>query len=219
MRAAAIQISSIFFISAAGASYAADLAPYEKTCAELGFKRKTPAFGDCVLELFDRAKSQHRSAALEEQKRNEEESRRRSAEQAARGDGTPEHGMCMRYGFTPGTTSYAECRQKIDIAKADAAHRQRVYEQQQREYQERLAEYKRERERRQGEALLRFGAALAGGTSSNFSENFGNAGRASLGMEPQPPRMAPPQQQTFTIRTPDGRMTNCTYIGNNINCF
>jgi hypothetical protein len=219
MRSAIIKVITMLLFSLASVAFATELAPHEKTCAELGFKRKTPAFGECVLELFDREKTQQKNMAQEQQRRNEAEEKRRAAELAARGDGSPEHGMCVRYGFTPGATSYAECRQKIDIAKAENAHRQRLYERQQREYQEHLVEYKRERERRQGEALLRFGAALAGGTSSNFSENFGNAGRASLGMEPQPPRMAPSQPQTFTIRTPDGRMTNCTYLGDNINCF
>jgi hypothetical protein len=219
MRTAIIQIILLCFLTAAGVSYAADLAPYEKTCAELGFKRKTPAFGDCVLELLDRSKTQHRGAVLEEQRRNEEEARRRSAEQVARGDGTPEHGMCVRYGFTAGTTSYAECRQKIDIAKREERYRQQEYEERQRDYQERLAEYKKERERRQGDALMRFGAALAGGTSPNAIENFGNAGRASLGIAPQAPQMAAPQQRTFTITNPNGRMTTCNYMGNNINCF
>lgn len=212
MRTATFQIILLSFLSAASVSFAADLAPHEKTCAELGFKRKTPAFGDCVLELLDRQKGQARQVELDQRNR-------AASEAAARGDGTPEHGMCVRYGFTAGTTSYAECRQKIDIAKREERYRQQEYEERQRDYQERLAEYKKERERRQGDALMRFGAALMGGTSPNAIENFGNAGRQSLGIEPQPPRVPQSQPQQFTITSPGGRMTTCTYVGNNINCF
>jgi hypothetical protein len=219
MRSPIIQIISFLLFILSGVSLAADLSQFEKTCAELGFKKKTTPYGDCVLELFDRAKTQQKNAAQEAQQRNDAEGNRRAADMAARGDGSPEHGMCVRYGFTPGTTSYAECRQKIDIAKAEQAHRNREYEERQRDYQERLAEYKRERERRQGDALMRFGAALMGGTSPYASENFGNAGRQVLGVEPQPPRMPQSQPQQFTITSPNGRMTTCTYLGNNINCF
>jgi hypothetical protein len=64
---------------------------------------------------------------------------------------------------------------------------------------------------------MKFGLSLAGGTSPHASENFANAGRESLGMAPiQPTR---PQVQNFTITNPAGRMTNCTVVGNNINCF
>ena len=48
-------------------------------------------------------------------------------------------------------------------------------------------------------------------------ENFANASRESLGMAPVPPTR--PQFQNFSITGPSGRRTNCTALGNNINCF
>ena len=132
--------------------------------------------------------------------------------------------MCAKFGFVVGSTPYSDCRLKIDIAKREQAQRQAAYEIEQQRYQEeqrryeaQVAEYEREKERQKGLALLRFSAALAGGTSPYFSENLANAGRQSLGMAPTPPTR--PQIQNFTITNPAGRMTNCTVFGNNINCF
>jgi len=188
---------------------ATDLSAYENQCVEIGFKKKTPAFGECVLELHSRGGSS---------------SKARNSVQANNGDGTNEHQMCAKFGFIAGTSQYSECRLKIDIAKKEQAQRQAAYEAEQQRYQEeqrryeaQVAEYQKEKERQKGLALMRFGAALAGGTSPSFAENFGNAGRQSLGIAPAPPTR--PQIQNFTITNPAGRMTNCTVIGNNINCF
>jgi hypothetical protein len=189
--------------------FALDLSVYENQCVEIGFKKKTPAFGECVLELHSRGAPPQKV---------------RNPAQANTGDGTSEHQMCVKFGFIAGTSQYSECRLKIDIAKKEQAQRQIAYEAEQQRYQEeqrryeaQVTEYEKEKERQKGLALMRFGAALAGGTSSSFAENFGNAGRQSLGLAPTPPTR--PQIQNFTITNPAGRMTNCTVIGNNINCF
>jgi len=189
--------------------FAVDLSVYENQCAEIGFKKKTPAFGECVLELHARGGSPQKAS---------------NSTQANNGDGTNEHQMCAKFGFVVGTSQYSECRLKIDIAKKEQVQRQAAYEAEQQRYQEeqrrydtQVAEYQKEKERQKGLAMMRFGAALAGGTSPSFAENFGNAGRQSLGIAPAPPTR--PQIQNFTITNPAGRMTNCTVIGNNINCF
>jgi hypothetical protein len=139
MRIKAIQIISLFLLSAVGVSYAADLAPFEKTCVELGFKRKTSAYGDCVLELFERERAGRHNAALEEKKLKELEAKTRAEDAAkkaaATGDGTPDHQTCYRYGFIPETSLYAECRQKIDAAKAEARLAQTRYEADLRRYE------------------------------------------------------------------------------------
>lgn len=101
-----------------GLSLAADLAPYEKTCSELGFKKRTPAFGNCVLLLTDKA-AQQRAADLEEARLREEETKRRHIELAT-GDGTAEHATCFRSGLIQGTSGYAECRKAIAEEKAAA---------------------------------------------------------------------------------------------------
>lgn len=191
----------------------AGLAEHEATCSELGFKKKTQAYGECVLEL-DQRESAGRIQSIKQSQQQAQQ----------KGDGTNEHQMCVKFGFTVGSAPYSDCRLKIDIAKREQAQRQAAYEIEQQRYQEeqrryeaQVAEYERQKEKQKGEAMMRFGLALMGGTSPYASENFANAARQSLGMAPTPPTR--PQIQNFTITSPAGRMTNCTMVGNNINCF
>lgn len=178
------------------------LSEAEAACSELGFKRKTEAFGDCVLELHSRKK--------------------RSVKQS--GDGSPDDASCTKFGFVVGTQEYSNCRLQMDTARRQAQQKQaeyelaqKRYEQELREYQEKLALIEKEKNRREGEAMMRFGLALLGGTSPHFSENVANAGRASLGLPPiQPVR---PSMDHFFIRTPGGQMTNCHITGNLVQCF
>jgi hypothetical protein len=132
--------------------------------------------------------------------------------------------MCLKFGLSIGTDAFSECRMKFEIAKRENAQRQATYdiqkqryEEEKRRYDAQLAEYEKEKERQKGLALLRFGAALAGGTSPYASENMANASRQSLGLAPSPPTA--PQIQNFTIRNPNGRMISCSSFGTNINCF
>lgn len=131
---------------------------------------------------------------------------------------------CKRMGFVPGTSAYSDCQLRLEIATREAQQReaafeaaQRQYELELRRYQEQVARYEKEKERQKSDAFVRFGSALLGGSSPHFSENFANAGRASLGLPPAAP-VAPPIQN-FNITGPSGRMTSCSVVGNNINCF
>lgn len=193
----------------------AGLAEHEVTCTELGFKKKTPAYGECVLEL-DQRESALRSQTIKQVQQ--------QTQIQQKGDGTNDHEMCAKFGFIVGSAPYSDCRLKIDIAKREQAQRQAAYDIEQQRYQEeqrryeaQVAEFERQKEKQKREAMLRFGLALMGGTSPYASENFANAARQSLGMAPTPPTR--PQIQNFTITNPAGRMTNCTVFGNNINCF
>lgn len=242
MRTSIVKVIATSFILFSGASLSADLAGYETTCVDLGFKKRTPAFGECVLELDRRATDQQKQAerlridqqrqvqeqqqrqAEQQRQAQEQQQRQRATEAAARGDGTQEHQTCNQFGFVAGTPQYADCRLRIDIAKREAQQRQaafeadkRRYEAEQLQYYAKLAEYEEERERQKGLAWLRFGSALMSGTSPYFGENLGNAGRAVLGLPPTPPTQ--PQVQTFVITNPAGRTTTCTTVANLINCF
>lgn len=201
----------------------ARLSAYEATCAELGFKKRTQAYGECVLEL-DR-----RKMILREQETTDQQEIIKRQDHAAKqqlqfyGDGSIEHKTCNRFGFVVGTTSYSDCRLKIDIAKREQAQKEaayqlemRRYEEEKRRYEANAAEFEREKERQKGAAMMRFGLALMGGTSPHLSENLANAGRQSMGMPPIAPTR--PLIQNFTITGPDRRMTNCSVLGNNINC-
>lgn len=227
MRTSIIKIAIIFLLSVSSLGAVADLVQHEGTCAELGFKKRTPAYGECVLELDQRQKTTKVAIEKLEQIRRQENINRESdiakQQMQQRGDGSVDHQTCNRFGFIVGTATYSDCRLKIDIAKREQAQRQatydaelRRYQEEQRRYDQQVAEYEREKERQKGLALMRFGAALAGGTSPHFSENLANAGRQSLGLSPVAPTR--PQIQNFTITNPAGRMTSCTVFGNNINC-
>lgn len=45
--------------------FAEDLSSYEKTCSEIGFKPKTPDYGDCVLELRSRETKKTNKAIIQ----------------------------------------------------------------------------------------------------------------------------------------------------------
>jgi hypothetical protein len=133
-------------------AYAADLSAYENQCAEIGFKRKTPAFGDCVLELHSRGspapKTQNSNANLS-------------------GDGSPDHATCSKYGFRVGTTEYAQCRMQIDLARNQA-------QEQQRQYEEQIAAQQKAKDKAKGEAalLLGLGMMAGGGQRQPIYNNF-----------------------------------------------
>ena len=210
MRSSAYKIAAALLMLGSQAM-ALDLSNYENTCAEIGFKKKTPSFGECVLELHGRENKSSPISPKKPQAIN------------AQGDGTPDHEACVKYGFQTGSSDYSQCRMQIDMAKKEQVQNQarfeadqRRYEEEKRQYDERVAEFEKEKERRRGLAMMQFGAALASGTSRSFTENLANAGRQSLGLAPAPPRQ--PSIQNFTITTPGG-MRSCTVIRNDINCF
>jgi len=139
------------------------------------------------------------------------------------GDGTLEHETCYKYGFVIGTAPYSECRLKIDVAKSEYAQRLAAYElekqryqEEQRRYEARVAEVEREKERRKYEGLMKFGLALMGGKSPNFTDNLNSANQAMGWAPPTPP--APPAMRNFTIVGPKG-VTTCTITGNIYRCF
>ena len=101
---------------------ALDLTDYENQCEDIGFKKKTPAFGECVLELIDR---KNKAVAV-----------------------TEEDQVCQKYGFRLGTAELATCKQQIDMAKQASIRQEEQYRNQKRQYEE-LVEIQRERERRE----------------------------------------------------------------------
>lgn len=149
MRSTVVKVAFSAF-SLSQAVFALDLSAYENQCADIGFKRKTPPFGECVLELRARGATIARSPA----------------NAASQGDGTPDHSTCSRYGFNAGTTEYAQCRMQIDVARSQAQDQQRQYEAQ-------VAEQQKAKEKAKGEALLMLGLGMmAGGGQRPSSSNF-----------------------------------------------
>jgi hypothetical protein len=150
MRAAINQVIFLLFLSSTHV-LALDLTAYESQCAEIGFKRKTVAFGECVLELKSRESTTARASAN------------------SQGDGSADHSTCVRYGFGVGTTEYAQCRMQIDLAKSQAQEQQRQYERQ-------VAEQQKAKDRAKGEAAFLMGLSMmaGGGQRQPGGNSFNN---------------------------------------------
>ena len=128
MRTSIIKVVLGSLLVCSGAAYGAGLTDYEATCLDLGFKKRTPAYGECVLELDKRSTDQQKQgerARVEQQERQAAQQRQQQEQQrVARGDGTPDHSTCAGFGFTAGTTPYAECRMRVSIANREEEVRQ-----------------------------------------------------------------------------------------------
>jgi len=131
---------------------AADLSAYENQCSEIGFKKKTPAFGECVLELHSRGGATQKVT---------------SSSASSTGDGSSDHLTCDKYGFRVGTTEYAQCRMQIDLARNQA-------QAQQRQYEEQIAAQQKAKDKAKGEAalLLGLGMMAGGGQRQPINNNF-----------------------------------------------
>jgi hypothetical protein len=149
-----------FYLGLVGPAEAIETSSEEKICSEIGFKKKTEAFGRCVLELLDRSTA--------------------SSNQAKQAPSSPDDATCRQYGFRSGSNEYASCRLQIDQARQDAQRQQAQFQQQQRQYEEQLEAQRDARSRAAGLALLNLGL----GTMA--SGNFPGAGPAPIA--PLPPQ-------------------------------
>jgi hypothetical protein len=85
----------------------------ENTCLKVGFKIKTEAFGNCVLELLSRKNDE--SLTLNED----------------------EH-LCVSYGFRMGSENFASCRLQMAQARWQASQQQIQYEEQKKQYENQM---------------------------------------------------------------------------------
>ena len=85
MRTSTIKVALVVLGSLGTACYGAGLADYETTCLDLGFKKRTPANGECVLELDRRGtadqKQVERHRADQQRQAQEQQQRERVQEQ------------------------------------------------------------------------------------------------------------------------------------------
>lgn len=158
MRTSIIKLGLAFLCFFSVACFGADLAEYEKTCLDLGFKKRTLAYGECVLELDKRATADQKQA---ERQRAEQQrlAQQRAADINRRGDGTADHQTCYGFGFVPGTTPYSDCRLRITIAQREVEQRQAAIDAEQKRYETKLAAEREQKE--QEETRRRIGAAGA----------------------------------------------------------
>ncbi len=179
MRATTYKI--IFFVwLSSGSCHALDLSFFERQCEDIGFKRKTSDFGECVLELRSRSSATEKPKSIEQ------------------GDGSAEHLTCVKYGFTPGHSDYAQCRLQIDLAKKQAIEQQRLYEAQ-------VSAQKKARDRAQAESLLFMGLGMMSGRPPG--SGYGNTQQIQ----------APPTTRIYTL--PGGKTMHCSTVGITTDCY
>ncbi len=156
-----------------------DSSSEESVCADLGFKRKTEPFANCVLELLERKDN-------------------------ATASNDPDDATCRKYGFKRKSNEYATCRQQIDQARAQERQRQAQFNAQQAQYQEQLAAYKKQKSEAAGLALMGMGL----GMMSNTSPMYGGAPVAPVAPQMGPRTYILPGNRTMTCNT-TGNITNC----------
>ena len=188
---------------------ALDTTKEENTCAYIGFKKGTEAFGNCVLELVDRnKKATPRDTVATTQTTKVVKAK---PEPQAIGDGSADDSTCQKYGFKPATNEYSSCRLQIDQAKQQIAQQQAQYNEQQRQYEEQKAAQDKQRRIQASLKLMDMGQRMASG------QNGADAYRQANGLAPLQSPTPPMQTQTYML--PNNKMMTCTTAGSVTNCF
>lgn len=172
----------------------------KEQCKELGFKDKTEKFGGCVLELSKRSGIQTEP----------------SEPNVMRSDGSPDDETCAGYGYTIGTTGYADCRLKLDQARQQYERELAAYNADRAEYDRRAAAIKKDSEFRDAMALSQYGLCLASCGNDLFTCatrcGSGSTGAGqSAGVAPVPP-------SGFSTYILNGKVINCSQTGSIVTC-
>jgi len=166
----------------------ADLESYKNSCELIGFKKATPDFGECVLELRRKDISINQKATNNSPPAVNLPIKK---EVVLQGDGSEGDNICQKYGFKVGKSDYQQCRLDLKLAKQQAEAQKRIYDaqmaqynQQKRIYDAQVAEIERKKKSQDFKKLLQFGLGLAGG------KTLGQAAPALIGqpMLPKTPR-------------------------------
>ena len=193
-----LRIIQILLCVIASPALAIDTLAEEKTCQEIGFKPKTDKFVNCVLELYERSGGQTASRPPISQT---------TIKPAAVGDGSDDDQTCQSYGFGPGTSAYADCRMKVDMARREAQKAHARYKADLAAYEAQVANASRQRESERNLRLMELGLGMMSG---------GGRGGSSSSVTTARPPVAPSNQNIFL---PNGQMITCNTSGNVTNCF
>jgi len=185
MRTQTFKLIGISLLCWSALCNAADLKDFESTCADIGFKRKTEAFGNCVLELVDRASSQKSPQNQDDQ-------------------------LCKSYGFKANTPSFADCKLKLDLAKKQSQEAQQKYDQDKAEYDRKMAEIKKQQDQQRAMKQLELGLRMIGGQSPVDAVNSVGTGRPIAPSMPSPinQTITTPSGRMINCTT-IGNNTNC----------
>ncbi len=160
----------------------------ELVCADIGFKKKTEDFANCVLELLERKET-------------------RQAENLPTSN-DPDDATCKKYGFRPRTNEYANCKQQIAIARQQAHQQQIQYEEQKRQYDSQMDEYKRKRQQAASLALMQCGLNMMSTGNCSGARNVG----------PAPIAPSQPNYGPRTYYLPGNKVMTCSTMGNVTTC-
>ena len=184
--------------------WAESLEEFKEACELIGYKKATPNFGRCVLELRKKDMSSKPLVPPVVIKKEAQ-----TIELPQSGDGSEGDKICQEYGFKVGKSDYKECRMNLDIAKQQAEAQQKVYDeqvrqynQQKREYEARVEQAKQAEKRRNVVRLLMYGLNRAGGKTHD------EAAPALYGL-PAYPRQPRPPIQPMPLEPIGGRTMNC----------
>ena len=197
--------------------YADEFEQYGNTCKEIGFKPKTPDYGDCVLELRSRELKKISKAKV--QKSNREQSS--TVNQIVSpipfevGDGSNNDSICQKYGFKVGDEGYKRCRLDLDVAQRQAEAQMAQYDQQKRQYEEQKRQYETalaaEESRQTAKAwgnVLMYGLGRAGGSTHDQAA----PALYGLPMYPRPPTApAPSIVNVYPPISRPGQNMTCNY--------
>jgi hypothetical protein len=198
-----LSVFTFLLMTFSSLSNAKDLDSYGAECKEIGFKPKTPAYGECVLELRKRDMASINTTTQSS-----------TPTVKAQGDGSSGDATCQKYGFSPKTDGYSQCRLQIDNAARQFEAQQRQYEAQQaqyleqrRSYDQQVAEQQAEKEKRKNLKLMELGFRMLGG------QPIGDAAMATAGMAPiyQPTAPSRPAFENYTVTLPGNRTSYCSY--------
>lgn len=177
----------------ANSAFAIDTSAEEATCAEIGFKRKTESFANCVLELVSRKSKNSLTAPTA----------------STNTPANPDDALCQRNGFKPGTNDYSQCRLQINNAKALSSQ------------QAQAAERQRAEARRQGDInssldLMALGGRMMAGQSPYALQNIGSALNGQVAPPIQQDMSGSSLPRVYNL--PGGRSMTCTTMGSVTNC-
>lgn len=199
-----------------------DTSVEEAICKDIGFQPKTASFADCVLELLSRKEAK----AVDLASKSTSGVMNSSAIQGVAAKSNRQ--SCMDYGFKVSTAEFGQCLMQLDDTQRQAQIQQQQYELQLAQYQQQVAAYsaqqdeiKRERNRRQGEALLRMSQGMLNSSSPTLLGGMADGFSAVNGAPvAQPVAPLPPSNQNYTIRLPNGVQVYCNYnaIGSYLSC-
>jgi hypothetical protein len=200
MRSTVIKISILFASFYFDPLSASNPDGYQTICSEIGFKKGTPDFGECVLELDRRATKPAIVPPKAVQK----------------GDGTPDDKTCSAYGFQLGSEKYADCRLKLDMARKEYEKEVRAYQDRQREYERRVAALQAQQQREQQLDEEKYWACVAGTSARSLLEAMAKCKGQMSGAVYQPP--TPPVSPVPSRVVIDGQTIRCREWGDAIRC-